>query len=86
MNTPEEFFDNAGIVARRLDVYALADELEKVLDAANVVDKRVPTLLRKMARYEQTLQQIANERVELSHDKIKWQCEDHIRWAKEALK
>jgi len=86
VNTPEEFFDNAGIVARRLDVYALADELEKVLDAANVVDKRVPTLLRKMARYEQTLQQIANERVELSHDKIKWQCEDHIRWAKEALK
>ena len=86
MNTPEEFFDNIRIVARRLDVYALADELEKVLDAANVVDKRVPTLLRKMARYEQTLQQIANERIELSHDKIKWQCEDHIRWAKEALK
>jgi hypothetical protein len=85
MNTPEEFFDNIRIVARRLDVYALADELEKVLDAANVVDKRVPTLLRKMARYEQTLQQIANERVELSHDKIKWQCEDHIRWAKLAL-
>ena len=86
MNTPEEFFDNIRIVARRLDVYALADELEKVLDAANVVDKRVPTLLRKMARYEQTLQQIANERIELSHDKIKWQCEDHIRWAKEALR
>ena len=35
---------------------------------------------------EQVLQSIANEQVELSHDKIKWQCEDHIRWAKEALK
>ena len=35
---------------------------------------------------KQVLQSIANEHVELSHDKIKWQCEDHIRWAKEALK
>lgn len=40
----------------------------------------------KMTKYEQVLQSIANEQVELSHDKIKWQCEDHIRWAKEALK
>ena len=35
---------------------------------------------------KQVLQSIANEHVELSHDKIKWQCDDHIRWAKEALK
>ena len=35
---------------------------------------------------KQVLQSIANEHVELSHDKIIWQCEDHIRWAKEALK
>jgi len=35
---------------------------------------------------KQVLQSIANENVELSHDKIKWQCDDHIRWAKEALK
>ena len=40
----------------------------------------------KITKYEQVLQSIANEQVELSHDKIKWQCEDHIRWAKEALK
>ena len=39
----------------------------------------------RIAEYEQVLQSIANEQVELSHDKIKWQCEDHIRWAKEAL-
>ena len=40
----------------------------------------------RIAKYEQVLQSIANEQVELSHDKIKWQCEDHIRWAREALK
>lgn len=39
----------------------------------------------RIAKYEQVLQSIANEQVELSHDKIKWQCEDHIRWAREAL-
>lgn len=40
----------------------------------------------KIVKYEQVLQSIANEHIELSHDKIKWQCEDHVRWAKEALK
>lgn len=40
----------------------------------------------KISTYEQVLQSIANERIELSHDKIKWQCEDHVRWAKEILK
>lgn len=40
----------------------------------------------QLAKYKQVLESIANERVELSHDKIKWQCDDHIRWAKEALK
>ena len=40
----------------------------------------------RITKLEQTLQNIANESVELSHDKIKWQCQDHIRWAKEALK
>ena len=34
----------------------------------------------------QIIASIANERVELSHDKIKWQCDDHIRWCKEFLK
>jgi hypothetical protein len=37
-------------------------------------------------KYKQVLESIANECVELSHDKIKWQCEDHIRWAKDVLK
>jgi hypothetical protein len=37
-------------------------------------------------KYKQVLESIANERIELSHDKIKWQCEDHIRWAKDVLK
>ena len=37
-------------------------------------------------KYRHVLESIANEHVELSHDKIKWQCEDHIRWAKDVLK
>ena len=37
-------------------------------------------------KYKQVLESIANERIELSHDKIKWQCGDHIRWAKDVLK
>jgi hypothetical protein len=40
----------------------------------------------QLAKYKQALESIANEYVELSHDKIKWQNEDHIKWAKEALK
>jgi hypothetical protein len=37
-------------------------------------------------KYIQALESIANEQVELSHDKIKWQNEDHIKWATDALK
>lgn len=40
----------------------------------------------QLAKYKHVLESIANEYVELSHDKIKWQCDDHIKWAKEALK
>jgi hypothetical protein len=40
----------------------------------------------KVDKYKQVLESISNEYVELSHDKIKWQCEDHIRWAKDVLK
>ena len=40
----------------------------------------------QIRKYIQVLESIANEQVELSHDKIKWQNGDHIRWAKEALK
>jgi hypothetical protein len=50
----------------------IADLLE---EAANAITK-----------YKYVLESIANEYVELSHDKIKWQNEDHIKWAKEALK
>jgi hypothetical protein len=33
----------------------------------------------------QVIETIANEYVELSNDKIKWQNGDHIRWCKEFL-
>jgi hypothetical protein len=40
----------------------------------------------RIAELETVLRSIANEPIELSHDKIKWQCQDHIRWAKDVLK
>jgi hypothetical protein len=57
----------------------LADQLEQ---AATVLRQQQV----EIAKYKQVLESIANEYIELSHDKIKWQCNDHIRWAKEALK
>ena len=33
----------------------------------------------------QVIESIANEQVELSHDKIKWQNADHIRWCKKFI-
>ena len=71
----------------------LADELEDKDRLWNVDEnlmiKTCAMLRQQQAKIEalkQVLQSIANEHVELSHDKIKWQCDDHIRWAKEALK
>lgn len=52
--------------------------------------EQAATMLREQAneitKYRGVLESIANELVELSHDKIKWQCEDHIKWAKDVLK
>lgn len=64
----------------------MSEELEyyKVRDSSHI--KIIKAMGEQITKYEQVLQAIANEQVELSHDKIKWQCEDHIRWAKEALK
>ena len=56
---------------------------------AHELEKAASFIRQQQAEIEalkQVLQSIANEHVELSHDKIKWQCDDHIRWAKEALK
>ncbi len=72
-----------------MNAYELADELDRVLQVSGC-DNRVPRMLReqadRIAELETVLQSIANEPIELSHDKIKWQCQDHIRWAKDILK
>ena len=62
-----------------------AYELEyyKIRDRSHI--KIIKAMADQLTKYKQVLQSIANEQVELSHDKIKWQCEDHIRWAREAL-
>jgi proline racemase len=71
----------------------LADKLMSSLTMEYDCDKymeQAAAMLRKqadqLAKYKQALESIANEQVELSHDKIKWQNADHIKWAKEALK
>ena len=72
-----------------MNVNELADLIE--FDAPiEGINKEAADMLRKLQyqndKYKQVLESIANEYVELSHDKIKWQCEDHIRWAKDVLK
>jgi phosphosulfolactate synthase (CoM biosynthesis protein A) len=71
----------------------LADKLMSSLTMEYDCDKymeQAATMLRQQQaqinKYIQVLESIANEQVELSHDKIKWQNEDHIKWAKDALK
>ena len=39
----------------------------------------------KQLTARQVIEMIANEYIELSHDKIKLQRDDHIRWCKEWL-
>jgi hemerythrin-like domain-containing protein len=73
-----------------MNVNELAVYLEDITDSEESAYRQAATMLRqqqaKIDKYEQVLNSIANEYVELSHDKIKWQCGDHIRWAKGALK
>ena len=65
-------------------------ELEGCINDCYTVQKMQAEEVHKVEaeidKLKQVLQSIANEHIELSHDKIKWQCEDHVRWAKEALK
>jgi hypothetical protein len=77
-----------------MNALELANALDKAAEYLGMIGdadfRQAATMLRqqqaKIDKYEQVLNSIANEYVELSHDKIKWQCEDHIRWAKGALK
>ena len=68
----------------------LAVYLEDITDSEESPYRQAATMLRQqqaqIAKYKQALESIANEQVELSHDKIKWQNEDHIKWARDALK
>ena len=67
----------------------LAEIIQHLENAKYIGASKAATMLRQqqdeIEALKQVLQSIANEHIELSHDKIKWQCEDHIRWAKEAL-
>ena len=79
-----------------MNALEMADELEKgagLCEDHGTIARRVikaAALLRQQQKdidkYKQVLESIANEHPELSHDKIRWQNGDHIRWAREALK
>jgi proline racemase len=73
-----------------MNVNELAVYLEDITDSEKSPYRQAATMLRQqadqLAKYKYVLESIANEYVELSHDKIKWQNEDHIKWAKDALK
>jgi len=73
-----------------MNAYELADVLESMADFDECEYQQSANMLRqqadRIAQLETVLRSIANEPIELSHDKIKWQCQDHIRWAKEILK
>ncbi len=72
-----------------MNAYELADELEWLQDEYYYIKESVDMLRQqadRIAALETVLRSIANEPIELSHDKIKWQCQDHIRWAKDILK
>jgi hypothetical protein len=73
--------DEAAIILRQLQ-----DERDKLFLAHAHEMARADIAQYQNDKYKQVLESIANERVELSHDKIKWQCEDHIKWAKDVLK
>ncbi len=63
-----------------------ADMLRKQAEKISNMEAWENKYLDRIEALETVLRSIANEPIELSHDKIKWQCQDHIRWAKEILK
>ena len=79
-----------------MNALEMADELEegaRYCEDHGTIARRVikaAALLRQQQeeidKYKQVLESIANAYPELSHDKIRWQNEEHIKWAEEALK
>jgi hypothetical protein len=76
-----DFFGKCANVLRQ---QATLIDYYKVRDDSHI--KIIKAQADRIAELETVLRSIANEPIELSHDKIKWQCQDHIRWAKEILK
>ena len=86
-----KYAEDHGTIANRISkavvmLRQLQDERDKLFLAHSHEMARADIAQYQNDKYKQVLESIANERVELSHDKIKWQCEDHIRWAKDVLK
>lgn len=68
------------------ELRAEIEALKRPNNVVGVPSDKLAEMQAQLAGYKQVLESIANSPVELSNDKIKWKCEDHIRWAKEALK
>ena len=63
----------------------LQKERDLLFSAHSHEMKRADESQIKLDAAEQVIQSIANEQIELSHDKIKWQNGDHIKWCKDYL-
>lgn len=74
-----------------LNAIETAEALENIAFVTDpkIVCRYAATMLRQqqaeLDTARQVIQSIANEQVELSHDKIKWQNGDHIRWCKKFI-
>lgn len=77
-----------------MTAYEIADELDTqygnpLAPKQYDIIKAAIAMLRMQAdeidAARQVIQSIANEQVELSHDKIKWQNGDHIKWCNDYL-
>jgi len=86
MSNGKEFYVQKNYCPDFIPLYIHPSEHDLGVAEAIGFDKGYKAQADQLAKYKQVLESIANEHVELSHDKIKWQCDDHIKWAKEALK
>ena len=68
-------------IVERLRAYAEINEHTGAYTEANCAFDAIA----EIERLRQALHIIANDYVELSHDKVRWQRDDHIKTARKAL-
>ena len=61
------------------------NEPDRIADLLEEAASEYKKVSETMEKYKKVLIEIANDYVELSHDKVLMQNIDHIKWAKEVL-